>query len=102
MHALLPHGSCGVIGAAGVVQRVLLGPPGVQKPACAREHTQQRERGAGGHNGGGGVHNNWGKRADAMGTLEAREQGEQGAGRAGAAGVPYCTPKNRPSGRRGA
>ena len=40
MHALPPHGSCGVIGAAGVVQRVLLGPPGVQKPACAREHTQ--------------------------------------------------------------
>ena len=72
MHALPSRGSCGVVGAAGVVQRVLLIPRDVQKPACARKHTQLRERDAGGHNGGGGVHNNWGKRADAMGKLEAR------------------------------
>ena len=49
-----------------------LHPPDMQKPACAHKHTQQRERGAGGRNGGGGVPSNWGKRADAMGKLEAR------------------------------
>ena len=72
MHALPPHGSCGVVGAAGAVQRVLSIPRDMQKPACAHKHTKQRERGAGGRNGGGGVPSNWGKRADAMGKLEAR------------------------------
>ena len=72
MHALPSRGSCGVVGAAGVVQRVLLIPRDVQKPACARKHTQLRERGAGGRNSGGGVPSNWGKRADAICRLEAR------------------------------
>ena len=54
------------------MQRVLSIPRDMQKPACAHKHTKQRERGAGGRNGGGGVPSNWGKRADAMGKLEAR------------------------------
>ena len=72
MHALQSRGNCEVVGAAGAVQRVLSIPQDMQKPACAHKHTKQREGGAGGRNGGGGVPSNWGKRADAMGKLEAR------------------------------
>ena len=72
MHALPSRGSCGVVGASGVVRRVLLIPRDVQKPACARKHTHLRERGVGGHKTGGGVPNSCGKLADAMGKLETR------------------------------
>ena len=73
MLAPTSRGSWRVVGSSGVVRQVFFIPRrDVQKPACARKHTQLRERGAGGRNGGGGVPSNWGKRADAICRLEAR------------------------------
>ena len=93
MHKPPSRGSRAVAGAAGDVQRVLLGPRNDAKPACARKHTHARERGASGRNGGGGVPSSRGKLAAAEGSNGGARVGRAGAREGRGYGAPFSTPK---------
>ena len=102
MHKPPSRGSRAVAGAAGDVQRVLLGPRNDAKPACARKHTHARERGASGRNGGGGVPSSRGKLAAAEGSNGGARVGRAGAREGRGYGRAFFHAKNRPSEQHGA
>ena len=78
----------GVLGAAGVVRRVLLNAAWCPKNLCARTTQPRRERGGRGRNGGGGGPTRSGERGAAVGG---------GRGRGGARGGAEAKGRGRAS-----
>ena len=92
----------GVVGAAGVVRRVLLDAAGRAKRACARTRAEGRGRGAGERNGGGGGPGSWHERAATVGGVWGACGASGGGIGAGPEGAPWAPPSSRPSDVRGA